>query len=83
MNATLDVSGTVTFHDAERQYCGAEVDSLLKEAQEQGALLSELDRELGRSTDFLSKVRQFHVFNDQPFLYVPWLSICSVFNITY
>lgn len=61
MNATLDFSGTVTFHDTEKQYCGAEVDKLLKDAQEQGALLSELDREIGRSTDFLSKVRSCHL----------------------
>lgn len=61
MNATLDVSGTVTFHDDEKRLYGSEVDKLLKEAQEQGAMLSELDRELGRSRDFLSKVRKLPV----------------------
>ncbi|KAF8502976.1 hypothetical protein JB92DRAFT_2972622 [Gautieria morchelliformis] len=55
MDATLDVSGTVTFHEEERRFSGQEVDKLLKEAQAQGALLGELDRELGRSKEFLSK----------------------------
>lgn len=58
MTATLDVSGTVTFHEAERRFCGRDVDKVFQEAQAQGAMLSELDRELERSKDFLSKVRQ-------------------------
>jgi COP9 signalosome complex subunit 3 len=58
MDATLDVSGTVTFHDTERRFSGQEVDKMLKEAQAQGTLLGELDRELGRSKEFLSKVRK-------------------------
>ena len=75
MDATLDVSGTVTFHEAERRFSGREFDKLLQEAQAQSAILSELDRELELSRDFLSKVRKLPYFE--------WLSLEFYFNPHY
>ncbi|KAF8526561.1 hypothetical protein BU17DRAFT_82660 [Hysterangium stoloniferum] len=55
MKATLDAAGTVTFYEDEIRYTGADVDKLLKEAQMQGLVLGEVDREMGRSKEFLAK----------------------------
>jgi len=55
MKATLDAAGTVTLHEDETRCTGAQVDKLLKEAQMQGLKLGEVDREIGRSKEFLTK----------------------------
>ncbi|KIJ35265.1 hypothetical protein M422DRAFT_76337 [Sphaerobolus stellatus SS14] len=55
IRASLDTSGTVTFLEDEVTYTPADVDRLLRAAQAQGSVLSEADRVMGRSKDFLSK----------------------------
>lgn len=56
IDATLDATGTVTFHERETQFGAADVERLVREAQAQGATLGELDREVARSREFLTKV---------------------------
>jgi hypothetical protein len=47
----------VTFSDPPVQFSKAEIDQVLAEAQNQAALFAALNREVGKSKEFLSKVR--------------------------
>jgi len=55
ISAQISVSGTVTFSDTTPQFTKEEVDNAVREVQEQAALLSYLEQQLGRSKEFLSK----------------------------
>lgn len=55
--ATISADGTVTFSDPPSQFSKAEIDRVLRNAQEQGELLLALDKAMGKSKDFISKVR--------------------------
>jgi hypothetical protein len=47
----------VTFSDPPVQFSKMEIDQILAEAQNQAALFAALNREVGKSKEFLSKVR--------------------------
>ena len=47
----------MTFSDPPVQFSKAEIDQVLGEAQNQAALFAALNREVGKSKEFLSKVR--------------------------
>lgn len=53
--ATISADGTVTFTDPPSQYSRNEIDSLLRDAQEQHELLAGLNREMGKSKEFVMK----------------------------
>ncbi|KAF4581663.1 hypothetical protein EYR40_002674 [Pleurotus pulmonarius] len=58
INAKISSDGTVTFSDTPPASAGlskADVDRLVKDAQEQVALLAKLDLELGKNRDYLTK----------------------------
>ena len=59
ISAQICDSGTVTFSDTTPQFTKEEVDNAVREVQEQTALLSYLEQQLGRSKEFLSKVCLF------------------------
>ena len=54
--AEISVSGSVTFSDPPPQFTKTQLDSVLKEIQQQTALLGMLEQEMGKSKEFLSKV---------------------------
>ncbi|KIM38050.1 hypothetical protein M413DRAFT_448084 [Hebeloma cylindrosporum] len=56
ITAQIDANGTVTFSDPPAQFTKEQVDSVLRDVQEQTALLSYLEQEVGRSKEFLNKV---------------------------
>lgn len=56
IRATLDTTGTVTFQEDEAAHTTEDVNKLLRDAQMQSLTLSEVDREIGRSKEFLTKV---------------------------
>lgn len=47
----------MTFSDPPVQFSKADIDQVLTEAQNQAALFAALNREVGKSKEFLSKVR--------------------------
>jgi len=47
----------VTFSDPPAQFSKTEIDQVLAEAQNQAALFAALNREVGKSKEFLTKVR--------------------------
>ncbi|KAF8157194.1 hypothetical protein B0H34DRAFT_712647 [Crassisporium funariophilum] len=55
ISAQISAEGTVTFSDPLPQFTKAQVDTVLKDVQEQTALLASLEQQVGRSKDFLSK----------------------------
>ncbi|KAF9220827.1 hypothetical protein BS17DRAFT_680653, partial [Gyrodon lividus] len=55
ISAQLSVDGTVSFFNPPIKLEKADVDRVLAHAQEQGALLAKLERELGRSKEYLTK----------------------------
>lgn len=55
INASMSVEGTVTFFDSSPAV-SKNVDTLLKQAQEQAALLLELERKMLANKDYLIKV---------------------------
>jgi COP9 signalosome complex subunit 3 len=57
ISARISADGTVTFSDPPPQFTKADVDAMLAGVQAQTGMLSELDREIGRSREFLGKVR--------------------------
>jgi COP9 signalosome complex subunit 3 len=54
--ASISATGTVTFSDPPVRVSKAEVDCILREAQQQGLLLTQLDRALAGSREYLTKV---------------------------
>ncbi|KAI5117842.1 hypothetical protein M0805_008114 [Coniferiporia weirii] len=52
---SIAADGTVTFGDTVSTFAKAQIDQLLASAQDQGAVIAELDRKMGRSREFLSK----------------------------
>jgi len=63
INASLDTTDTVTFCDGNDTFTPADVDKWVRAAQIQGAIISEEDRIMGRSKDFLSKANQSIIFS--------------------
>ncbi|KIJ63825.1 hypothetical protein HYDPIDRAFT_155393 [Hydnomerulius pinastri MD-312] len=59
ISAQLSADGTVSFSDPPVNFEKADVDRVLAHAQEQGALLAKLEKEMARSKEYLSKVRCF------------------------
>ena len=57
ISAEISASGSVTFSDPPPQFTKEEVDSALKDIQEQTALLTMLEQDIGRSKEYLHKVR--------------------------
>ncbi|KAF7304915.1 PCI domain-containing protein [Mycena kentingensis (nom. inval.)] len=55
ISAQISASGTVTFSDPPPQFTREEVDAVLRSAQSQSALLEELEMEMARSKEFISK----------------------------
>jgi COP9 signalosome complex subunit 3 len=57
ISAQISVSGTVTFFDppSQSQFTKADVDRVLRESEEQAALLKRLELEMTRSREYLSK----------------------------
>ncbi|KAJ7722564.1 hypothetical protein DFH07DRAFT_856847 [Mycena maculata] len=55
ISAQISALGTVTFSDPPPQFTREEVDSVLYSAQQQSDVLEELDREMARSKEFISK----------------------------
>ncbi|KAJ7842219.1 hypothetical protein B0H14DRAFT_2781256 [Mycena olivaceomarginata] len=55
ISAQISASGTVTFSDPPPQFSKDEVDTVLYSAQAQSAQLEALDREVGRSKEFITK----------------------------
>jgi len=57
ITAQISVSGTVTFFDppSQSQFTKADVDRVLRESQEQAALLKRLELEMAKSREYLSK----------------------------
>jgi hypothetical protein len=55
IQATLDTTGTVTFHEDEVAYTTEDVNAVLRDAQIQGSTLSEVDMIFGKSKEFLLK----------------------------
>lgn len=53
--ATISADDTVTFSDPPAQFSKMEIDHVLADAQNQAALFSALNREVGKSKEFLSK----------------------------
>jgi len=53
--ATISADDTVTFSDPPAQFSKAEIDQVLAEAQNQAALFAALNREVGKSKEFLTK----------------------------
>jgi COP9 signalosome complex subunit 3 len=56
ISACISADGTVTFSDPPPEFTKAQVDEMLANVQAQTGMLSELEREVGRSREFLSKV---------------------------
>ena len=56
INAQISADGTVTFSDLVPQVSKAQVDKALEDVQAQATALSELEREMGKSKEFLAKV---------------------------
>jgi len=54
--ATISADDTVTFSDPPSKFSKSEIDRLLIEAQRQGAHLTALDRDLGKTKEFITKV---------------------------
>lgn len=54
--AEISASGSVTFSDPPPQFTKEQLDSVLRDIQEQTQLLGALDQEMGKSREFLSKV---------------------------
>jgi COP9 signalosome complex subunit 3 len=61
----------VTFSDPPAQFTKEQVDGVLRDVQEQTALLAYLEQEAGRSKEYLGKVRV-------SFFYLPELGLCGV-----
>ncbi|KAF5383247.1 hypothetical protein D9615_004842 [Tricholomella constricta] len=59
--AQMSADGTVTFSDPAPRFTKAQVDAVLADVQGQAAALGELEREMGRSKEFLGKVRTYAV----------------------
>ncbi|KAH9946478.1 hypothetical protein B0H21DRAFT_417091 [Amylocystis lapponica] len=57
--ASISADGTVTFSDAVPQFSKAEVDAMLRKAQEQSIVLLELERSMNASKEYLTKVCPF------------------------
>lgn len=58
IDASIDVHGSVTFADDEPAVASkAEIDRVLRVAQEQEQVLRKLEREIARNKDYLHKVR--------------------------
>jgi len=55
--ATISADDTVTFSDPPAQFSKPEIDQVLAEAQNQAALFAVLNREVGKSKEFLMKVQ--------------------------
>ena len=54
--ATISADDTVTFSDPPAQFSKTEIDQVLAEAQNQATLFAILNREVGKSKEFLTKV---------------------------
>lgn len=55
ITAQISASGTVTFSDPPAQFTKEQVDGVLRDAQNQTALLAYLELEMGRSKEYLGK----------------------------
>ena len=63
ITAQIDANGTVTFSDPPAQFTKEQVDGVLRDVQEQTALLAYLEQEVGRSKEYLGKVRSLFFFS--------------------
>jgi len=59
ISAEISASGSVTFSDPPPQFTKQQVDRVLRDVQLQTGLLAELEQDVGRSKEFLSKVRHW------------------------
>ncbi len=59
IQAIISAHGTVTFDDSDpaSNFTQAEIEAVLRSAQEQNSMLLELDRQMGVSKEYLGKVR--------------------------
>ncbi|KAI0945208.1 hypothetical protein AcW1_001483 [Taiwanofungus camphoratus] len=55
INASISADGTVTFSDPVPHISKGEIDQMLKQAQEQGKMLLELERAMNTNKDYLTK----------------------------
>lgn len=56
IDGSISADGIVTFNDSVPSFSKAQIENLLAAAQEEVLLLADLDRKMGRSREFLSKV---------------------------
>lgn len=56
ISAQISASGSVTFSDPPPQFTKEQVDNVLRDVQEQSALLSMLEQEIGKNKEYLVKV---------------------------
>jgi COP9 signalosome complex subunit 3 len=56
--ASISADGTVTFSDPPSHFSKSEIDKVLRDVQQQGALLAALNKEIGKSKEFISKVNR-------------------------
>lgn len=59
INASISADGTVTFADQLPQISKADVDRLLKQAQEQSRMLLEMERSMNSNKDYLNKAIKY------------------------
>jgi len=64
--ATLSKDNTLTFIDKTVNFRPQEIEEYLREAQRQCAILAEIDKQIGRSKEFLSKVGIVNAFSHAP-----------------
>lgn len=57
IDGSISADGIVTFNDTVPSFSKTQIENLLAAAQEETLLLADLDRKMGRSREFLSKVR--------------------------
>lgn len=57
VSAQISASGSVTFSDPPPQFTKEQVDNVLRDVQEQSALLAALDQQIGKNKEYLAKVR--------------------------
>ena len=66
--AVLAEDNTLTFIDKTLNFCPQEIEEYLREAQRQCTILAEIDKQIGRSKEFLSKVGTIDALSHAPSL---------------
>lgn len=64
--ATLSEDNTLTFIDKTVNFRHQEIEEYLRDAQRQCAILAEIDKQIGRSKEFLSKVGTIDALSHAP-----------------